>query len=161
LEVTKSHQVKGIWVPSQAIEKVTGTNLAHPQITTLEFQEVSIGEVTDADVTIEFPLGSHVVDTIRRVDYVINSDGTFKLDPLAISEEGVVRIPTTRSVGQIDDTTTDLYKESPIIGSNRTMPEFSIMTARVALIILSSLSSLLAVSFLIYWFQRSRRKRVP
>jgi hypothetical protein len=157
VEVTESQKVEGAWIPRRITEKMIDSSKPYQQVTTFDFVDIAVGSVTEDQVAVEFPVGAHVADSTQRINYVINPDGTFRLNPIASVAEDVVRVPMTQQVAKIDDATSNLYKDTPIVHGAKTTPDPTITTARVLLL---SSSLFLVGGILLYWLRKTRRQRL-
>jgi len=115
LEVVTSEQVDGLWVPKKAIRQ-SGTYAGQERTeTTIDVEQFSVGKVTDSDVDVIFPVGSHVVDTVQNISYVVLPDGKYKLLPLANPEAHILHVPPQAKItDRVDSSAAKLYTTRPL-----------------------------------------------
>jgi len=115
LEVLTSEQVDGLWVPKKAIRQ-SGTYADQEQTEiTYDVEQFSVGKVTDSDVDVVFPVGSHVVDTVQNISYVVLSDGKYKLLPLANPEARILHEPPQANItDRVDSSAAKSYTTRPL-----------------------------------------------
>ncbi|MCY2952423.1 MAG: hypothetical protein NTU53_10650 [Planctomycetota bacterium] len=115
LEVVTSEQVDGLWVPKKVIRQ-TGTYASQEWgETTIDVEQFSVGKVTDSDVDVVFPVGSHIVDTVQNISYVVLLDGKYKLLPLANPEAHILHEPPQANIThRVDSSAAKLYTTRPL-----------------------------------------------
>jgi hypothetical protein len=96
LETTAWERINGIWLPTRAVEHIVSSSRPDfRQEVTYALHGLAVGTVTDDAVAFTYPMGTHVLDLIRKIDYILKPDGTFDLDTFADQEGGFVYVPTT------------------------------------------------------------------
>jgi len=154
LEVTEWNRVNGVWMPKRALEKLSDSSKQeYRQETAFELVDISIGTVTQSEVKIEFPVGTKVIDSVRRVDYTINVDGSNRLNPFADLQAGVVYNPTTKTADKIGDDTNKSYETAKIVPVGA-VPKSSYSAKRTVYVAISAF--LVGVIALVYWSRRRR-----
>ena len=75
-EVEEARQVEGLWVPWKVVRRMrVGESPDRESRMEYEVSEFEIGKTSDEDLTIDFPPGTTVNDSVRNVIYRVGEDG--------------------------------------------------------------------------------------
>lgn len=117
--VLESALVKGVWFPMKTF-RTDDNDTARPSFgkSTYQVSKISVGDVTEREVEVKFPLKSHVTDSVKMVSYVINAADQFTLESLYDSSKRVVyRAPDGEGaiVRGIDASTSEKYSAERLL----------------------------------------------
>ena len=101
ITTTESRQVDGVWLPWR-VEEIIPADPQRPETVTRytsnQVTEASIGTVTEADLALEFPPETEVVDRINNQAWIVAEDGRRIPQPLHIGGVDAVVDPATGTV---------------------------------------------------------------
>jgi hypothetical protein len=156
LEVREAQLVHGIWLPTTAIGRTEQpTKRDGTQESTFDFHNWRIGDLVERDVEVTFPVGTHVVDSVKNVDYVINPNDTYELRPLVVSNEHVLLEPSKSTVSNLNNAS-QLYARKPLVlASEKQGPVATMSSVRI----LCSIGSLIVALIALAAYVRHKRHR--
>ena len=108
VEVTK---VGGLWLPLRVTENATVYYTKTENLIDTRVSEYRIGALKAQDVTLELPIGSDVVDTVRHISYTIEAKNKYRLKRLVLKDGVTLMLPPANPVvPRIDEDTSKLYR---------------------------------------------------
>lgn len=108
-EVLEAKEIDGIVVPTKVLRRA-GSSVDTSKETEIVYlvTEVSIGSVKPADIEVAFPVNTRVIDDIKKVSYVVQSDGSQRPERFYDPQSGTLRTPASATPVKI--LTADSYK---------------------------------------------------
>jgi hypothetical protein len=114
--VLSSESISSVWVPKRAVRHQELED--YPETSEIEYNVhyFKIGTVRHADVAVDFPPNSRVMDGVHKIEYQMQPDGKIKLLPLADVGTHMLHMPPQKNiVAAVDANTPSMYTKQPLV----------------------------------------------